>query len=52
MSKYLGTQLTEINPKNFPKKYDMVSHNEAIVGDAKFLKLVHKETLPPAKFRK
>ena len=50
MSQYFGRQLRERNPSGFPKKFDMVSANEEIVGDAKFLTLVHREKLPPAKF--
>ena len=50
MSQYFGVRLAEKNPKNFPKRFDMVSPNEDIVGDAKFLTLVHKKRLPPAKF--
>jgi len=50
MSKYFGKQLSERNPRGFPKKFDMVSANEEIVGDAKFLTLVHREKMPPAKF--
>jgi hypothetical protein len=50
MSQYFGVRLTDRNPKHFPKRFDMVSPNEEIVGDAKFLTLVHKKRLPPAKF--
>lgn len=50
MSKYFGARLTERNPKGFPKRFDMVSSKEDIVGDAKFLTLVNKTRLPPAKF--
>lgn len=50
MSQYFGVRLTEKNPSGFPKRFDMVSPNENIVGDAKFLTLVHKRNLPPAKF--
>jgi len=50
MSKYFGKQLSERNPRGFPKKFDMVSANEEIVGDAKFLTLVHREKMPSAKF--
>ena len=37
MSQYFGVQLKERSPNGFPKKFDMVSANEDIVGDAKFL---------------
>lgn len=50
MSKYLGTPLIEKNPNGFPKRFDMVSPDEKIVGDVKFLTLVRGEKLPPAKF--
>lgn len=50
MSKYFGVELFEANPKKFPKKFDMVSPDERIVGDAKFLTLVKRKKLPPAKF--
>ena len=50
MSQYFGIQLEERKPKGSPKKFDMVSINEDIVGDAKYLTLVHRKRLPPAKF--
>jgi hypothetical protein len=50
MSKYFGVQLKERSLNDFPKKFDMVSDNGDIVGDAKFLTLVHRKRLPPAKF--
>ena len=50
MSEYFGVQLKERKPSNFPKKFDMVSDNEDVIGDAKFLTLVHGKRLPPAKF--
>lgn len=50
MSQYFGVQFKERNLSGFPKKFDMVSANEDIVGDAKFLTLVHRKSLPPAKF--
>ena len=49
MSHYFGVELVEKNPKGFPKRFDMVSPNEDIVGDAKFLTLVHRRKTPPAK---
>ena len=49
MSQYFGVELAEKNPKGFPKRFDMVSQNEDIVGDAKFLTLVHRTKTPPAK---
>ncbi|MHC3128918.1 MAG: hypothetical protein IBV52_02430 [Candidatus Bathyarchaeota archaeon] len=50
MSRYFGIKFVEKNPKNFPKRFDMVSHDEEFVGDAKYLTLVHGTRLPPAKF--
>ena len=49
MSQYFGVELVEKNPKGFPKKFDMVSLNDSIVGDAKFLSLVKRAKYPPAK---
>lgn len=49
MSQYFDVNLTKKNPKGFPKKFDMVSVKEDIVGDAKFLTLVHRKKFPPAK---
>ncbi len=50
MSKYFGVHLEERRPQGSPKKFDMVSEKGDIVGDAKFLTLVHRKRLPPAKF--
>lgn len=50
MSKYFGITLIERNPVGFPKRFDMMSSDGKIVGDAKFLTLVRREKLPPAKF--
>jgi len=49
MSENFGVKLAEKNPKGFPKRFDMVSQNGDIVGDAKFLTLVHRTKTPPAK---
>ena len=49
MTQYFGVRLVEKNPKAFPKRFDMVSPDETIVGDAKFLTLVHGTGFPPAK---
>ena len=49
MSCHFGVRLIEKNPKGFPKKFDMVSVDESIIGDAKYLTLVHGEKFPPAK---
>ena len=50
MEKHFGVHFTEKNPKGFPKRFDMVSDDEQIVGDAKYLTLVGGIKLPPAKF--
>jgi len=47
MSQYFSANLTERNLSGFPKRFDMVSPDESIVGDAKYLTLVHKKTYPP-----
>lgn len=49
MSQYFGVTLVEKNPKGFPKRFDMVSADESIVGDSKYLTLVRKGGYPPAK---
>lgn len=50
MSKYLGAALSSHKRNGHPKRFDLVSDDGAIVGDAKFLTLVHGKGLPPAKF--
>lgn len=50
MSQSLGVSLIEGNPSGFPKKFDMLSADQQIVVDAKYLTLVHGKKLPPAKF--
>lgn len=49
MSQYFSVRLTEKNPKGFPKNFDMVSADEDIIGEAKFLTLVHRKNFPSAK---
>jgi hypothetical protein len=49
MGQYFAVKLSKKNPKGFPKNFDMVSDKENIVGDAKFLTLVHRKNFPPAK---
>lgn len=49
MSDYFGVKLVEKKPRGFPKKFDMVSMDETIIGDAKYLSLVHGEKFPPVK---
>jgi hypothetical protein len=49
MSKFFGTSLAEGKVAGCPKKWDFVSEDELIVGDAKFLTLVDRSRFPPAK---
>ena len=49
MSQYFGVKLAEKKPRGFPKRFDMVSADQSIVGDAKFLTLVRRKKTPPAK---
>jgi hypothetical protein len=50
MSMHFGKNLYKRNPKGFPKRFDMVSDDGRIIGDAKYLTLVRGVKLPPAKF--
>ncbi len=50
MGAHFNVTLAERQPSGSPKKFDLVSPAEDIVGDAKYLTLVHGERLPPAKF--
>lgn len=50
MSEELGTRLTEGMVPGIPKRFDMVSPDRQAVGDAKYLTLVQRERIPPAKF--
>jgi hypothetical protein len=50
MGQHFGVHFTEKNPRGFPKRFDMVSDDEQVVGDAKFLTLVRGTNMPPAKF--
>lgn len=50
MGNYFGVHFSEKNPGGFPKRFDMVSPDEDIVGDAKYLTLVNGVSEPPAKF--
>jgi hypothetical protein len=50
MGKHFGVHFSERNPAGFPKRFDMVSPDEQIIGDAKYLTLVRGTNLPPAKF--
>ena len=49
ISTYFGMALATRAPAGFPKKFDLVSADETIVGDAKHLALVGRERTPPAK---
>jgi hypothetical protein len=49
MSQHFGVNLMEKKPEGFPKRFDLVSVDEKVVGDAKYLKLVHGTKYPPAK---
>ncbi len=50
MSQRFGVALTERQVPGVPKKFDMVSPDGSVIGDAKFLTLVNGLRLPPAKF--
>ncbi len=50
MSKYFNTALTSAEVPEIPKKFDMVSEDKKIVGDAKHLTMVRDVAIPPAKF--
>lgn len=50
MSLHIGTRLTKSKPRGFPKEFDMVSDDGETLGDAKFLTLVRRTRMPPAKF--
>lgn len=50
MGRHFDVHFSERNPSRFPKRFDMVSSDEKIIGDAKYLTLVHGTKLPPAKF--
>lgn len=49
MSREFETKFVEKNPNGFPKKFDFVSDEKGIVGDAKYLSLVKRAQTPPAK---
>jgi hypothetical protein len=50
MSEHFGMQLTKGRVAGIPKEFDMVSADCKIVGDAKYLTMVHGVSKPPAKF--
>jgi hypothetical protein len=50
LEKTFGKRFEETEVPGVPKRFDFVSEDGDIVGDAKFFTLVHGEKLPPAKF--
>ena len=49
-TEHFKTGLTERNIPGIGKRWDMVSSDDSIVGDAKYYTLVRGTSLPPAKF--
>ena len=47
---YFGTDLQAAQLRDVPKRFDLVSPDGSIVGDAKFFDMVRGEATPPAKF--
>ncbi len=50
MSEELGARLSEGTVPGIPKRFDMISPDGRTVGDAKYLTLVQRPRVPPAKF--
>jgi hypothetical protein len=50
MSEYFQTPLHERKYPGIPKRFDFVSDDDSIVGDAKYLTLMRVKNPPPAKF--
>ncbi len=50
MSEHFGTPLRERQVADIPKRFDFVSDDETLIGDAKYFSLVGGQRLPPAKF--
>jgi len=50
MSDHFEVSLVPGEVPGVPKKFDLVSLDKSIVGDAKYFTLVHGQRLPPAKF--
>jgi hypothetical protein len=50
MSEHFGVSLAPGTVPGVPKRFDLVSPDKAIVGDAKYYTLVRGQRLPPAKF--
>lgn len=50
MAAHYGAPLTQGSVPGVPKRFDLLSKDHRIVGDAKYYTLVRGEKLPPAKF--
>jgi hypothetical protein len=50
MERHFSQELNERSVPGVPKRFDMVSNDGTIVGDAKYLSLVGGKRTPPAKF--
>lgn len=50
MSRHYGVLLTSGSVPSVPKRFDLVSADRQIIGDAKYFTLVGGTRLPPAKF--
>lgn len=50
MSEFFGAELKPGTCPNVPKRFDMISPDGKIVGDAKYYTLVRGTQIPPAKF--
>lgn len=50
MSRHYSVPLRERQVAGIPKRFDFVSDDETIMGDAKYFSLVGGQRLPPAKF--
>ena len=50
MGSYFGTEWRRDALIHLPKRFDLVSRDGRIVGDAKYYQLVKRISLPPAKF--
>ncbi len=50
MSRHFGIELRPGSLPGVPKKFDLVSADGSVAGDAKYYTLVRGEALPPAKF--
>jgi hypothetical protein len=50
MGRHFKVELAEIPMPGIPKRFDMVSPDGKVVGDAKYLTLVRGQAIPPAKF--